>query len=105
MARSNQYRYKAKVVKVLKWNIFEVEIDLGFKVSIRLVLKLAGLETDPFVYNEQELFDFMRNFLEGEKVKIQTLREIKGLWLTTLWKEEVHVNSYLLKKNWVRQYN
>jgi len=94
MARPSRYRYKAEIISIKRADKFTARVDLGFHISIILDLKLAGVNCKD---GDEKSIDWVKEKIKGKQIDIHTLREIKGVWLCSLWIEGYHLNSNLLK--------
>jgi micrococcal nuclease len=73
------YTYKAKIDRVIDGDTFESTIDLGFGVSVRKMVRLAGVDTpekNSKILLERDLASRAtaraKNFLENRTVTVKT---------------------------------
>lgn len=74
------YEYKAQILRVVDGDTFECLIDLGFDLTLRETVRLAGVDTPetfrPSSEEERawgkEATEFVRNFMEGDSVLLKT---------------------------------
>jgi hypothetical protein len=97
MARPSRYRYKAEILDIKRADKFKVRADLGFNTYKVLDLKLAGVNCKD---GDTKALEFVREKVAGKQIDIHTLRDIKGVWLCSLWVEGYHLNSNLLKSGY-----
>lgn len=90
------YYYIAEVVSVYDGDTCTCVVDLGFKTSTRIKVRLVGIDT-PEVRTKDldekekglETRDWLRERILGKKVLLHTAKRGKfGRWLGTIWEIE-----------------
>ena len=94
------YRYRARVVRVLDGDTYELDIDLGFHVSVRLPVRLYG-------WNCQELLTTAgvsariraSELLASGPIVIETYKDRQSFarWLATVYVDGVDIGQALAK--------
>jgi micrococcal nuclease len=84
------YKYRGYVNRVIDGDTIEVNVELGFDVFIDVIFRLDGINAPEMKGAAKEAGerarDFLREFLEGEVVEIQSHgREKYGRWLATIY--------------------
>ena len=111
------YSYRADIVRLIDGDTVQADIDLGFNVSIRLKLRLYGIDT-PEVRGEERLFGLeSKAALEAmieryAPITVQTLKDITGKYgrylAILLGVDEggvvVNLNDQLVKGGWAKSY-
>ena len=88
-----QYVYRCKVVKIVDGDTQDVDIDLGFNITIRRRLRLYGINTWEIRGAEREkglaAKKFVENFVaDAKEIWLQTLMDAEGKYgriLAILW--------------------
>lgn len=96
MARPTRYRYKAEIIQIKRADKFKARVDLGFHSYRVLDLKLAGVNCKEAT-DSPESIEFVKGLVAGRQIDLQTIREMKGVWLCSIWIDGYHLNSNLLK--------
>ena len=114
------YYYTAEVVKVYDGDTCTCVVDLGFKMSVRIKVRLVGIDTPEIRTRDDEekkrgiaSRDWLREKILGKKVLLHTSERGKfGRWLGTLWCLEedkpLFENSYnrkLINEGLANEYN
>lgn len=77
------YKYKAKLIRIIDGDTIEAELDLGFRISRRDIFRLEGInapEHDP-VSTEA-----LSALITGKDIIIESHKAEKyGRWLATIW--------------------
>jgi micrococcal nuclease len=87
------YYYIAEVVKVYDGDTCTCIVDLGFKTSVRIKVRLVGIDTPEIRTRDDEekvrgyaSRDWLREQILGKKVLLHTSERGKfGRWLGTIW--------------------
>lgn len=90
------YYYIAKVVSVYDGDKCTREVDLGFKTSLRIKVRLIGIDTPEIRTKDSEekelgykTRDWLRERILGKKVILHTKEKGKfGRWLGMIWNLE-----------------
>jgi len=90
------YYYIAEVVKVYDGDTCTCVVDLGFKLSARIKVRLVGIDTPEIRTKDleekkkgYETRDWLREKILGKKVMLHTAKKGKfGRWLGTIWEIE-----------------
>ena len=97
------YEYKAKVIKVYDGDTVTVILDLGFNVTIKERLRLAGINT-PEVRGVEKVEgkisrDRLRELILGEEVIVKTSKRGKyGRYIAKLIHGGVVINDWLVEE-------
>ena len=79
------YTYKAKAISVYDGDTVTLVVDLGFKISTEVKLRLEGIDT-PELRRARDARDHLRRRLDEGAVRVQTTKKGKyGRWLGVLW--------------------
>lgn len=108
------YRYKAKIVKVVDGDTVDAVVDLGFTVSVKVRLRLYGIDTPELKgisTDQKTLARSARDYLEGavlnEQVEIETVKTLDkyGRWLATIFLfGEINVNKMMVEEGLAVEY-
>lgn len=87
------YYYIADIIKVYDGDTVTAVVDLGFKTSIKIKIRLVGIDTPEIRtkdLDEKEkgliTRDWLRERILGKKVLLHTTKRGKfGRWLGTIW--------------------
>lgn len=87
------YTYKAKAISVYDGDTVTLVVDLGFKISTEVKLRLEGIDTpelrggsDETKQRARDARDHLRRRLDEGAVRVQTTKKGKyGRWLGVLW--------------------
>jgi micrococcal nuclease len=110
------YSYRADIVRVIDGDTVEADIDLGFKVSIRLKLRLYGIDAPEVRGEEKE--GLSSKVALGEMIAacppitVQTFKDITGKYgrylAILLGVSEggvvMNLNDQLVKGGWAKSY-
>ena len=104
------YKYIAKVLKVIDGDTVQLEIDFGFYIKYQLKGRLKGINAPEG--KQTEAADFLRTQLPiGSQVYIETekTQEKYGRWLVTIWLgipyQVTSLNTELVSKGLAELYN
>lgn len=101
------YYYTGRVYNVVDGDTIDVEIDLGFKVSIRQRLRLNGLNT-PEKGNPgfKEAKDWLTNKILNQIIMIKTSKISKfGYYLAEVWLGSTSINESLIDQRLAQIYH
>jgi micrococcal nuclease len=113
------YYYIADIVKVYDGDTVTAVVDLGFKTSVKIKIRLVGIDTPEIRtkdLDEKEkgliTRDWLRERILGKKVLLHTTKRGKfGRWLGTIWNIEQikpefenSYNNQLIKENLAKEY-
>lgn len=110
------YFYKCKLIRVLDGDTIEADIDLGFNIWIKHIVRLHGIQAPemktgkPGIDSKMELLRILagcRNM--GDEFYLKTFKDKKGsfgriLAVLKLPEEEMTVNEILVKSNYATLY-
>ena len=103
------YNYKAVVLNVVDGDTIDVEIDLGFKVSTKQRIRLAGIDTPERGQNGyHEAKDRVTQLVLGREVLLTTYKVSKFgyyLGLVVLADTGESVNTILIQENLAKVYD
>lgn len=96
------FYYIAEVVKVYDGDTCTCVVDLGFKTSVRIKIRLVGIDTPEIRTKDDEekalgfkTRDWLRERILGKKVLLHTEKKGKfGRWLGTIWNIEEDKPSF-----------
>lgn len=100
------YEYSAKLIKVIDGDTVDLEVDLGFSITVRDRFRLDGIDTpERGQPGYQEAKTFVTKLLSMKKIVIRTAkaREKYGRYLAEVFVEsagpiETSVNAILVAK-------
>lgn len=77
---SEVYTYRGSVARVIDGDTMEINIDLGFHISVRRTFRLYGINTAEKISGEagepgKKAENFVRELVEGKAVIVQTFRD------------------------------
>lgn len=100
------YTYKANIVSVYDGDTVTALVDLGFKISFQMKLRLLGINTPemrgPEKIEGKKVRDLVRELILNKEVTIVTKRDKKGKYgryLATIFIDDLNVNQWLLDNN------
>lgn len=90
------YFYKAKVTRVVDGDTLDIVIDLGFRASMQLRVRLARIDTAEMNSKDPEQREkalraasFLASQVEGKSVYIKTSKsDLYGRWLAEVYLDE-----------------
>ena len=90
---TSPYTYKATVVSVYDGDTMTVDIDLGFRVQMRMVLRLYGINTPEVRGPERESGLASRDWVRlqcppGKEIVVESYKDKQGKYgryLATIW--------------------
>jgi micrococcal nuclease len=100
------YTYSATVVKVIDGDTVDLNIDLGFKIVIKLRCRLTGInapegkQTDAAIWLREQLPIGTNILIETKKTQ-----EKYGRWLATLFLNGLNLNLELINKGMAEAYS
>ena len=81
-AIGKMYEYNATVLQVYDGDTITIEVDLGFKISQTIKVRLAGIDTPEVKGSERErglmVRDWLRDKILGKEVCIKTYKDKTG---------------------------
>lgn len=101
------YEYKATVVRWIDGDTVDLNVDLGFKITMAERFRLEGVDTpERGQPNHDEAWNFAKRLApEGSQVLIQTSRPDKyGRWLANVTVGGATVNRALLDMGLAKLY-
>lgn len=94
-----EYTYAATVVRVIDGDTLYANVDLGFRMTIQITVRLLGINTPELNTDEgKRARDYMR-MLEGQKIVLKTYKDPKdkyGRWLGEIYANGENINSLLV---------
>jgi hypothetical protein len=98
VARPIRYRYKAEILEIHRADLYRVSMDLGFHTYRMGIIKLAGVVC-PTADDSPESIKYAKDNLlvDDPLVEVQTFRQMKNVWLATIWLNGSSFNSQLLE--------
>ena len=94
------YEYPAKVLRIIDGDTFHAEIDLGFHITVRMLCRLAGLNTielcDP---GGPQARAKLASLIEGKTVVLNTIKPDKyeGRFLAFVYVCGIDVCSVMVR--------
>lgn len=110
------YEYKAKVVNVVDGDTMDLDIDVGFEITIHTRVRLYGIDTpetrtkDRFEKQQGlQAKEFVTNAVDGKEVTVQTHSQGKfGRYLAVIYYlkdgEMVNLNKELISTGHAKHY-
>lgn len=101
------YNYYGVVYNVVDGDTIDVNIDLGFKITIKQRLRLNGLDTpERGQPGYKEAKDWLTEKLLNQKVLITTSKPSKfGYYLAEIILDTIYINNSLLELNLAKPYS
>lgn len=109
------YTYKGTVLSVYDGDTITVRLDLGFKISTEVKLRLVGIDTPELRGGTEETKaaaraarDHVRSRVSGVEVRVQTTKKGKyGRWLGVVWiaDDSESLNDELIRLNHATPYS
>lgn len=102
------YEYRARVMRVIDGDTVEPEIDLGFRVSLEVVLRLVGINTLEVhgpdrprgLAAKQHLVELLQQLTPADgRITVRTQKDLTekyGRYLATLIAGEVNLNDRMV---------
>ena len=108
------YEYKAKIVDVYDGDTFTFEVDLGFSITVKEKIRLAGINT-PEVRGKSKpegimVRDYVRSMILGKEVTIQVFKKGKfGRYVAYVFFDNLtgipcNLTEHLLEKNYGKEF-
>ena len=108
------YEYKAKIVDVYDGDTFTFEVDLGFSITVKEKIRLAGINT-PEVRGKSKpegimVRDYVRSMILGKEVMIQVFKKGKfGRYVAYVFFDNLtgipcNLTEHLLEKNYGKEF-
>ena len=106
------YTYQAKVLSVYDGDTITIKIDLGFKITQEMKIRLEGVNAPELRGEQRELGliarDYLRNLINKKDIIINTVKDEKGKYgryLGTIMLGDVNINKHLINKGIANRYN
>lgn len=109
-----RYIYSATLDRVIDGDTIDVVVDLGFKISHAIRLRLAGLDAPEKRGSEREeglaVAQYLHDFLEdSDALMIKTQKTGKyGRYIAEIWVEKngewINVNEWLISNGYAVKY-
>lgn len=102
-----EYVFNGTVHNVVDGDTIDVDIDLGFRMTTRQRLRLAGLDTpERGQPGYQEAKDFLTSMVLGNSVMVETFKASKfGYFLAEVMINGCSVNGMLVTKGLAKPYS
>ena len=102
------YTYSAKVISVYDGDTITVDIDLGFKFSVRnFKIRMYGIDTPEIKGSTRDrgilARDALREKILGKDIILHTLKDEQekyGRWLGIVYVNGENVNNWMLTKGY-----
>ena len=116
MGKHEFYTYQAKIISVYDGDTCTAVIDLGFRISFEIKLRLAGINTPELRGEERdkglEARDFLGNLILNQKVVIKTYKDSQekyGRYLADIYfidssGNQTHVNQNMVDEGYAKPY-
>ena len=108
------YTYKAKVIRVVDGDTLDLEIDLGFKITLHERIRLSGVNTPETRTRDKKEKEaglkakqYVCDMVSGKSIEIETAKQGKfGRYLATIYygTKKINLNKELIKKGYAREY-
>jgi len=104
---------RVKVKRVIDGDTIEVELDLGFRTKIELILRLARINAPEVRSRDKaekekglKVKAYVQEVLsKAKEIKLITYKTGKfGRYLCDIWLDGVHLNEFMLKEGLVKPY-
>lgn len=92
------YQYAGRVIRVKDADTYEILIDLGFRVSLTVPVRLHGFNAPEIGTPEGDAVAVVaRAALEGQSVIVQSYRDRRSFerWVADVWLDGQHVGIVL----------
>lgn len=106
------YTYQAKVLSVYDGDTITIKIDLGFKITQEMKIRLENVDAPELRGDQRELGllarDYLRNLINKKDIIINTVKDEKGKYgryLGTIMLGDLNVNQHLINKGLANRYN
>ncbi len=100
------YHYRVLDCRVLDGDTVELTTDVGFRISLRQIFRLARINAPELSTPEGKAArDMLYAKLHGATLSVESVKTEKyGRWLAELWADGVNVNDWLLTEGLARPY-
>lgn len=102
------YHYKAKCVRVVDGDTVDLEVDVGFKISIKHRFRLAGINAPEMRYEEGKIAKaWLKEKVEGKDIEIFSYKDADdkyGRYLATLILEGKDLNLLMVDEGFAEFY-
>ena len=109
---ADRYVYAARCVQVIDGDTLDLDIDLGFHVTLRQRVRLRGIDTPELRGPQRELAEAARQavdaWLQDDIVLIRTERDQTdkyGRMLADVWGNGLNLSDYLVERGLARRYD
>lgn len=105
------YQYQAKIIRVVDGDTVHAEVDLGFKASLKIEIRLFGVDT-PELHSKSsrtrkkanQAFSRTKELLKDPNITMQSFKPYKtdkyGRWVALIVNSDgVNLTDTLLKEN------
>lgn len=102
-----RYIYNATLIKVIDGDTLELDVDLGFHITVRERFRLYGIDTpeknshDPSI--RQKGIEATRRLTElcaDKRITVETFKQDKyGRYLASVYADTILINDVLLKED------
>lgn len=109
MNSKNRYIFKATVLRVIDGDTFDMQIDLGFRITTYQRLRLYGIDTPEVRGKEKEeglkVKEYVKNLIEGKEVIVETYKIGKyGRYIVSVYIDGIDLTEHLLSKSMGKEY-
>ncbi|MGB5802612.1 MAG: thermonuclease family protein [Vibrio anguillarum] len=105
------YTYKATVIDVYDADTITIKIDLGFKITQEMRIRLDGIDAPELRGQTRELGllarDYLTKLILNKEITITTVKDTQGKYgryLGTIFLGDLNINKHLLNKGTVNRY-
>lgn len=105
------YKYKAYVLSVYDGDTITCEVDLGFNIKVKKIIRLHGIDT-PEVRGDDKRFgkkvrDYVRSLILHKEVILETNKDKKGKYgryIGTIYNDGKNINKHLVEIGYAKIY-
>ena len=105
------YKYKAFVKSVYDGDTITCEIDLGFTIKVKKIIRLIGIDT-PEMRGEDKIMgkkvrDYLRSLILHKDIILETVKDKTckyGRYLATIYYNDININKHLLEIGYAKEY-
>lgn len=103
------YTYSAKVISVYDGDTITIKIDLGFKITQEMKMRLYGLNA-PEIRGIERPFgitsrDKLRQLILNKKVQIRTFKDKQGKfgrYICEVYLDSVNINNFMITRGFAK---
>lgn len=102
------YHYKIELIRVIDGDTIEVNIDLGFGITIRKTVRLAKINAPEMNTLEGKVNRLeLTHFLADKKLTAVTEKPMDkyGRWLATIYAGDISVNQWMIDRKLAKEYD